>query len=224
MEKNTQKMDTLIRDICHNPNDDATRLEYAKCLRENGENKRAELIEIQCRLSDESIMLSSAAWKELSYRESVLLLDHGIEWYPFPLTMAALENANIKGVYKRGFVSFITGSLNTMIKYGDLLALSTPVEHIELTDLKPYFDPPAYGWLNTRGGTHCHPEQYCVPDEIWFEMCELSNASEYDELDNGTPALWSMTMGGAKKLLSKGCVNYWRKRNELPITFKRAIT
>lgn len=70
--------DALYRHICANPDDDTPRMVFADWLQEHGEEHRAELIRLQCRL--DGMAPDAPEWVDLKIREAQLLKIHAQRW------------------------------------------------------------------------------------------------------------------------------------------------
>lgn len=132
---------SFMRAIVASPEDDLPRLIYADWLDEHGEDKRAEFIRVQCRISE------LCAWRRegnakhpefdsLLARESTLWsanVSPMREW----LATFGIDHSHC--VFARGFVSAVTCSWLDWRLHAAAIRAATPLEQVRLTT-RPVFE------------------------------------------------------------------------------------
>lgn len=168
----------FLEAICAAPEDDTPRLIFADWLADHGDEDRAEFIRVQCRLADmeEDDWRPSEPEYEiqetLRRRERELLHAGRYRWlaplvkaltgYPYgPHDQPAPEEAFANGrftadligngtVFRRGFVEQIRCASEAWFRHAEAILASTPLTHVELTDVPPAFQDKDHVWLEGR--------------------------------------------------------------------------
>src|SRR5262245_59215233 len=114
------ELDTFLRAIRANPDDDTLRLVFADWLDEHDDPARAEFIRVQVELDPIREQIDSPRVLELLDRESDLLGRHRPEWVG---RVADLDTAypGFGPVFRRGLPEFVCLSLDNFLKYGRAL-------------------------------------------------------------------------------------------------------
>jgi uncharacterized protein (TIGR02996 family) len=173
----------LLRAIITTPEDDVARLAYADYIEEHGDEKRAEFIRLQIKISQSLRSASGDEWNALWRRERELLfareprgINNGILWLPFrPLTahMKAESDCSVAvGLrtkntldsemrYTRGFITRITCSAADWLAHADKL-----VWYPEMTDV-------GKAYCYRCGGTKSHLKAGCHDYNREYETCRV---------------------------------------------------
>jgi len=178
----------FVADICDHPADDTPRLIYADWLEEHGEEKRAELIRVQCELSladavlidldenrDESVKLMN-----LMVREDELLDEFRSVW-----AGESLSSIDPLGcVFRRGFVHAIRCEESYWLEYGQAIMRSQPVEVVRLTGKEPRFSNAestrsVYRWWPSSEQRTGQPSGY-VRNLLWLFLGPQKTEMGYD--------------------------------------------
>jgi uncharacterized protein (TIGR02996 family) len=128
----------LLREICENPDDDATRLVFADWLDENGQPERAELIRVQCEMA--RLGHEDPRQKQLEKRAEVILRKHSSEWVSKLPWRTGVEwcaaYKQWRHGFKRGFVVQATFSSSKAFRdTADAVFAATPLEEVRFTRL-----------------------------------------------------------------------------------------
>jgi uncharacterized protein (TIGR02996 family) len=130
IEGNAVKVqDSILQDICDNPDDDAPRLVYADWLEENGgpaEKDRAEFIRVQVALA--GLAEDDERRDALEDRERALLAARGSEW------LKPLEGLST-AAFRRGFVEQAGMGARQFLTRGAKVFRTTPLRDLKLLRL-----------------------------------------------------------------------------------------
>lgn len=153
---------SFIRAICDAPDDDAPRLIYADWLDENGEDKLAGFIRLQCELYNlppakvcngcDPWGFSCRCCKLRKQINEILSGDWRVIVPTFPLLIGRASPPRFEGhahvKFARGFVYHVELSSGDWLAHADAITAEHPIREVFIT--RPLAVPATFIWNNTR--------------------------------------------------------------------------
>lgn len=133
----------FIADIREHPDDDMPRLIFSDWLQENGQEKRAAFIRIQCELARLPPVSARSPgighleklsrFEKLSLVSREFIIKYGIDLLAgFEVPGAMLYAPPL---FRRGFVEVLMGPAEVWIATGDTICAATPLREVQLTTM-----------------------------------------------------------------------------------------
>jgi len=227
----------LYRGILERPDDDVARRVFADYLRENGEEARADFIEVQLRLAEIEHDTTGNEWHEtglcspycelcpelrrLNDRESHLW-GHGFGGMETPDGLQSIamhivgESFLRTGIVSRGFVSAVRCTLADWLRHGPRIVAGQPVEEVR-TDAVADPIGDEWCWVKDRpellGSARIPPEVFNLLEGGRLE----SGGNEWQD-HFGVEDFWRIypTEAAAQSALSLALINWARRVAGLP--------
>ena len=221
----------LYRSILERPEDDVVRRVFADYLRENGEESRADFIEVQLELADEPHhgrrhfdrrYSCPEPWQGFRCREEQLWHEDERKWFngPGKMSFALAHEVNAKGsfvgIVSRGFVSTVRTTLADWLRHGPRIVAGQPVEEVR-TDAVADPIGDEWCWVKDRpellGSARIPPEVFNLLEGGRLE----SGGNEWQD-HFGVEDFWRIypTEAAAQSALSLALVNWARREAGLP--------
>jgi len=231
----TAQIETVfLADVLAHLEDDVARLVYADWLEENGAEKRAELIRVQCLLAQQPECLNGRGaaglvWCcrvcDLRRRERQLLRATGTADSPiYPQARAewvpSLRDAlpwDMGGwTWHRGFVTEIACTCQEWLRHGPQWVREYPLTEVKLLDKEPsqavesdFVKGPRWHWWQ-EGERRRYPNVAAMRTALWTTPAWLLPASLRQAMPIAERQLGWDTAEAAQKALSDACLK-WAK-------------
>lgn len=177
------------RAILDDPADDLPRLAYADLLEEQGDEKRAEFVRLQCRRVERQCEFCDgtapscfgAICNDLAQREKEIAVRCGSDWgkevatalnLPFPedSLFTACEGDKrdvISWKWRRGFVESVKLPLTYWLKRGPALVRLQPLTRVEISDRRPFPAANSWGWFSSNAFTEADVAAHTLPAALY---------------------------------------------------------